>query len=119
MELAEVGPGRQVSHDVSLIARRSASGPEENVTFDGQLGADGGGLCPARGPSGALQRLTLILSAGQISAHERTAGGSLIPDSQVIWSGSPPQALGRPIPPASGSCAEITARLTDSPITTE
>jgi hypothetical protein len=26
MELAEVGPGRQVSHDVSLIARRSTSG---------------------------------------------------------------------------------------------
>jgi hypothetical protein len=26
MELAEVGPGRQVSHDVSLIARRSVSG---------------------------------------------------------------------------------------------
>jgi hypothetical protein len=31
MELAEVGPGRQVSHDVSLITRWSASGPEENV----------------------------------------------------------------------------------------
>jgi hypothetical protein len=28
MELAEVGPDRQVSHDVSLITRWSASGPE-------------------------------------------------------------------------------------------
>jgi hypothetical protein len=31
LELAEVGPGRQVSDDVSLIARWSAAGPEENV----------------------------------------------------------------------------------------
>jgi len=62
-ELAEVGPGRQVSHDVSLIARRSASGPEENVTFNGLQRADGGGLCPAREPSGALQRPMLIVTA--------------------------------------------------------
>ncbi len=35
LELAQVRPGRQVSHDVSLITRWSATGPEENVTLDG------------------------------------------------------------------------------------
>jgi hypothetical protein len=56
-ELTEAGPGRQVSHDVFLIARRSAPRPEENVTLNGLPRADGGGLCPARRPSGTLQRL--------------------------------------------------------------
>ena len=62
-ELAEVGPVRQVSHDVSLVTRWSAAGPEENVIGYGLLPASGGGLCPARGPSGALQRLEPIVSS--------------------------------------------------------
>jgi len=32
-ELVQVGPGRQVRHDVSLVTRWSAAGPEENVTL--------------------------------------------------------------------------------------
>ncbi len=36
-ELVEVGPGRQVSHDVSLATRWSAAGPEENVISYGLL----------------------------------------------------------------------------------
>src|SRR5262249_39486107 len=36
-ELVEVGPGRQVSHDVSLGTRWSAAGPEENAISYGLL----------------------------------------------------------------------------------
>jgi hypothetical protein len=79
-ELAEIGPGRQISHDVSLIAQRPAPGPEENATFNGLLPASGGGLCPARGPSGTLQRLTFIVSARADPSAMRTAQGLIMPD---------------------------------------
>ncbi|MGB6579669.1 MAG: hypothetical protein WBF34_17305, partial [Streptosporangiaceae bacterium] len=91
----EVGPGRQVSHDVSLITRWSASGPEENVTFNGLLRADGGGLCPVRGPGGALQRLMLIVSArADLSA---TADGGRVaaffPHRQHLAGGHPGESV--------------------------
>ncbi len=54
-ELVQVGPGRQVRHDVSFATPWSAAGPEENVIRNGLLPDNGGGLCPARGPSGALR----------------------------------------------------------------
>ena len=61
-ELVQVGPGRQVRHDVSVVTPWSAPGPEETVITNGLVLDRGGGLCPARGPSGALQRPALIVS---------------------------------------------------------
>src|SRR5581483_7442679 len=52
-ELVQVGPGRQVRHDVSLVAPWSAAGPEEIATDPALLSCEnGGGLRPARGPGG-------------------------------------------------------------------
>ena len=82
-ELAEVGPGRQVRHDVSLVTRWSAAGLAESVISNGLLLARGGGLCPARGPSGALQHLALIVSARAppVTQRRRSPGPSRSPQA--------------------------------------
>jgi hypothetical protein len=85
-ELVEVGPGRQIRHDVSLVTRWSAAGPERSVICNGLLPlAEVDSVLPAdpAAPSSACAIVSPRASPGTVADRSRIAD----PNGQVSRSG--------------------------------